>query len=880
MRRPNLLFKTSGKKDITIAVAFPFFWTNSAQVLFHSIRNSAEKYGVNLLIFEGLNSNRQPFTKSDGKNSGDTGNIVYDLISKDCVDGLIICSSAIKNFADRKTLFDLCRSFNPKPMVSIGSYVKGIANIVTDNTDSIRNIINHLISIHRRGKIAFLRGPLDNIDSNERFNAYISILKENGINPDPKWTSASGTWDREMAASATRDIMSKCGNDIDAVICINDDQAAGAVDALNEMEIKVPEQVSVIGFNNDVITNASFPGISSIDINYSEQGRIAIKAICDHKSGIPLEDKYTVTATLSIRQSCGCLSEGPDAIEKVFGIRYSHCVNESTFKTMDTAQITDQIRNRVYNAMKFPQSEKTYSWCNMLIESFISEITDNTDQKFLPCFDKLLHLSIKCRYDLFKWLDILNAMEVSLDLFSVSDDCLHKSIIDKARVHLSETAEQLQKSTLILSQERNAIVNSLNYAFNTTNDLDKLLDLLAGDLPGMGIGSCYLSIYEDPRAPLSDSILLLAFSRTGRYTIPDCGIRFKSSQLIPEGFLPLSQQKSLILEPLHFGDKNIGFVLFEFGLEESSFYDLFPVQLSAAIWGSNFKEKVIKAENALKIQLDMLEKSNDELGKRSSELDTMYKKLEINQDMLLMSDKMASIGKLTAGIAHEMNTPLATVRASLEEIDLLLSEYSSSIDDKDITPQDHHNIADDILRSIDLAEKSANHAFDFIKSIKAQTRDNKISEEMIFNISDIIKNVLTFLGHSIRSNNCRINVLGDTGPVEILGSPTKMSQVITNLITNAIDALENRDNKQIIIEYKKDLNNIITLKISDNGCGIPDKYLQNIFVPLFTTKPYGQGTGLGLSIINDIICNDFKGTVDVESEVEKGTTFTIRLKSI
>ena len=876
MKQQNLLFKTPGSRDITIGVVCPFFWENSALNLYHGITDAAERNGINLLLYQGFYCSEGSFTHENYTGIEAIGDIVYDLITNDTIDGLILYTGGLKKYAFKKRIVDMCSRYKPKPMLSIGAAVEGVPNILIDNINPIKSIMDHLVLKHNRRKIAFIRGPLDNADSNERFETYLSMLNKYSIIPDPEWIRYSGVFDRISAIDAARKLIEATHGDIDAILFINDKHASGVIEELDKKGILVPEQVSVIGFNNDAIADVSYPGITSIDRNLYGRGARAVKIISDQLNGIPIKDSYIVEAQTIMRQSCGCLSVGTNAIESVFKIRSDH-KNISKVNKLDKTALSAEIFNDAITALQAPKNDRLFTLCKSITDSFIAEVTGTDNNGFLLKFNDIIHQSIQLRFNLQRWFDVLNVLDLSIEnLASPSDLERHRIIISKARVYLSEAIEQILKADLIRIEERNTIINSLNHAFNTTNELSSILDLLARDLPKIGITSCYLSVYEDPLKPTEYSNLLLAFSRSGKMTIPEGGVRFLSSQLIPESFIPLSQQKSLVLEPLYYGEHQIGFVLFEIGTDDGSFYELFPAQLSAALWGSNLKNKVFNAESALKTKSDALAQSNEALHDRAAELETAYERLKSNQDKLHFSDKMASLGKLTAGIAHEMNTPLATVRASIGELEGLLHEYRTSIHDPDITMADHDQIADDILKALDLAEKSADHAATFITSIKAQSRDTKGTENQSFNIYQIVENVLIFLSHTIRHSNCKTQIICDHKELELSGSPTKMTQVITNLITNAIDASENSENKLITIDITSE-NNLITIKVIDNGCGIPESDMPRIFEPLFTTKSFEKGTGLGLPIVKDIIQDDFKGTITVESTPGKGTSFIVKI---
>jgi signal transduction histidine kinase len=234
---------------------------------------------------------------------------------------------------------------------------------------------------------------------------------------------------------------------------------------------------------------------------------------------------------------------------------------------------------------------------------------------------------------------------------------------------------------------------------------------------------------------------------------------------------------------------------------------------------------------------------------------------------------MASLGRLTAGIAHEMNTPLAVVRTSLKELEELVDEYNKSIENPQVLPEDHRSIAQDMQKNLKLAEHAAERSAGFIKGIKAQTTNMNTSNSQVFNVADVILDALSVLDFALKKGNCKLTTNYDNS-VKLYGDPKRFVQVITNLVINSIDACKpNGGNISIALENNGD--SFARLTVQDTGCGISEEILSKIFDPMFTTKPFGEGTGLGLSIVHDLVY-EFKGSINVESK--KGlTSFIISL---
>ena len=224
------------------------------------------------------------------------------------------------------------------------------------------------------------------------------------------------------------------------------------------------------------------------------------------------------------------------------------------------------------------------------------------------------------------------------------------------------------------------------------------------------------------------------------------------------------------------------------------------------------------------------------------------------------AQKLSSIGRLAAGVAHEVNNPLAIIneKAGLM-IDLI--ELSKDFDRK----LKFIEITNAILNSVDRCRKITHRLLGFSKRI-----DVKIEP---ININQIINEVLDFLEKDILYRKIDINYTLSDDIVSIESDHGQIQQVLLNLLTNAFAAVE--DFGEVEIESKNINDSGVRVKISDNGCGIPQDVIKNIFDPFFSTKKE-KGTGLGLSISYGII-KKLGGNISVESSLGEGTTFIFDL---
>lgn len=272
------------------------------------------------------------------------------------------------------------------------------------------------------------------------------------------------------------------------------------------------------------------------------------------------------------------------------------------------------------------------------------------------------------------------------------------------------------------------------------------------------------------------------------------------------------------------------------------------------------------------ISLDVTarELAEQALARRQQELEAAHRALQENQSQLLIAEKMAALGRLTAGIAHEMNTPLAAIRAALAELDALVAEYADSVGDAGVTADDHRQIVAEMRQCADLATRSAQRAAAFVRSIKHHTRQQDNKERMRFAIVPALEESILLLDHQFKRQRCAVRLDAPDPSLKAVGTPGGLGQIVTNLLTNALDA-----GAHAIVVRAAGSEAGIELVVRDDGGGIAPSDLPRIFEPMFTTKPFGQGTGLGLAIVHDIVVERFGGTITVASTPGAGTCVTL-----
>lgn len=256
------------------------------------------------------------------------------------------------------------------------------------------------------------------------------------------------------------------------------------------------------------------------------------------------------------------------------------------------------------------------------------------------------------------------------------------------------------------------------------------------------------------------------------------------------------------------------------------------------------------------------------------------KTIKDNQDMLVEKERLASLGQMIGGIAHNLKTPIMSIAGATEGISDLVKEYDSSIEDSDVTPQDHHEIAKDMTEWLEKIRTHLSYMSDVITAIKGQAVAFSEQTASGFTVKELINYVDILMKHELKNALINLNTQADIDiSTTVKGNINSLVQVINNIISNSIQAYQSqgKSNENINFRIYKENNNII-FKIEDFAGGLPEKVEEKLFKEMITTKGK-NGTGLGLFMSYSNIKAHFSGNLRYETEKGKGTSFFVEIPS-
>jgi PAS domain S-box-containing protein len=576
-------------------------------------------------------------------------NILYDLIDANLLDGLIIWTAALTSYAGSEGAKRIFEHHRPLPMVAIEpGGPENVPYLEIDSYQSMREAVIHLIREHGHRQIAFIRGPdATHTGARERYQGYLDALIEYGIPFDPDLVSppTDGSWTQEVGEEAIALLLDQRHVHFDAVIGVCDNIAIGAMRALEARSIHIPGQVAVVGFDDETGSRNTIPPLTTMSLRGYEQGRQATQTLLTLLDGgqIPLQAK--VQPQLIIRQSCGCIN--PAVVQAAAGLVSIPDQSLEAFDADQREKMLSEMRQAAGTALE----ERNPGWAGQLLDVFLADCKAEKSGAFLLALDEVLRQVRAVGGQVEAWANVISALRRGM-LPYLENSQLRLQAEDlwlQAQVTVGETAQQTQRYQAAQIEHQTQILNEIRAALITTFDMNDLMDTLARELPRLGIPSCYLSLYENPKKPLELSRLTLAYdTQRGRLDQGTRNLVFPSPRLVPEGMLPQDRRYSMVTEALYFREEQLGFILFEAGPRDGPIYVMLREEISSALQGARLVQRVQEHSAELTRQQYVLDAFMENIPDRVYFKDTQSRLTRANKafaDKMGVKDAAELLGK-------------------------------------------------------------------------------------------------------------------------------------------------------------------------------------------------------------------------------------------
>ena len=542
------------------------------------VNHVAEKMGYNVIGFCGgvLNSS-DPLTLAREK--------VFELVDLDLISGVISPFSAHTRLLDTASANAFIAQFSHLPTVNIGSHIDGLSNIITDYETGFNELFDHLYHAHGCRRIVLLRGPKNHASSETRMEIYKNLLAKYEL-PLDESLIIYGNLNAATSEEINNEFLDKHANDFDAVIAMNDNQAVGFIDLLNSRDIKVPEDVAVIGSMDTLEAAFATPALTSIHEPLFALGRAAAIELIDQLEGKPAVTDIHIPTTLVIRKSCGC---EPSLYHQT----------ESTAEQFITQPI-DQHNDPIFNETKtfLDRLVKRYKGgiIKMQVTAVLLEyqqaVYSNKFHSFVHKLQVKLEENLKTE-DISLWLALTAKLKLStLRYLTLTPNREPLLSFLKCLVELKNDIEQVAikyqrfESEYYLNYFR-MVVNNLNSTFDFAGIKKYTVDILQ-------LSELYISVFDNLNSEQITATNVLSVRHNK--TLEMDKQHFSANRLLPDGIKPYQTRFTLMVFPLSFRKTPFGFMVINLSNRKGSAFESLRAIISSALKNETLIQDLTNAE--------------------------------------------------------------------------------------------------------------------------------------------------------------------------------------------------------------------------------------------------------------------------------------------
>ncbi|MBN2534332.1 MAG: substrate-binding domain-containing protein [Spirochaetales bacterium] len=399
-------------------------------------------------------------------------------------------------------------------------------------------------------------------------------------------------------------------------------------------------------------------------------------------------------------------------------------------------------------------------------------------------------------------------------------------------------------------------------------NIEELIRLFETELSRININFCLFALYEGESLKKHENAqlrVIFAYEKNKGMIKSIGGLRYPAMNLLPDNLFPMNNNHSvpysLIVEPVFFGNKPLGIIFIDQNKRKEIVYNIMlRMFINTALKAAFFVQEV-------QSKAYLVEEANNKLQKTLSEL-------KMTQEQAIESEKMAALGNLVAGMAHEINTPIGISVTASSHLDKITEELSKQFSENNLKKSELKRYIEKAREASRMILSNMQRSHELISSFKQVAVDQSVEEKRIFNVKEYINEILISIQPQLKKTRHIIEVQCPPA-ITISGYPGTLYQILSNLIMNSIKHAFPGDRAGRITINAGYCGNNLKLVFKDNGCGILKEHQQHIFEPFFTTKRTQGGTGLGLHLVYNLVKYKLKGNINFTSNPGKGTAFYI-----
>ena len=640
------------------------------------ITNAAEANNVNLVYFIG--GKLISFTAL-GEDKPSFG--LYDLAKPDQFDGLLLTTDVAYG-TSAHDLVTFQKNYGTLPIVTQSIDLPGASMFVPDNTDGMRAAVRHLIEEHGYKRIAFICGFDGQIDAEQRFQAYKDELKAHDLRFDESLV-VQGDYTPESGRGAIRTLLDERQLRFQAVVAANDRMALGALDALQERGVRVPDDVAVPGFDDLREAQSTGVPLTTVRQSFYTAGKHALETLLKRLNGETVP-AVTITPTqLLVRWSCGCLPEN---------VRQAAVAPRDVAKTAKLENKREAALRALLNSAGITEQDPALLQFRDVFgrawDGFLLALNDRTtSDEFLKTINSMIELMQKQGLVPSIWHNVISMMRKYALGGITSHTAMLKAenIFQQMRLLAGELSQRAQAYRRLVLEQQENILQGFSTAMAPAMSLNDIGAAISAHFPAMGIERWYVMFFSAVTAPQSisapppESYSLLFQYEGARFEIPTKRASIGTGQLVPRGKTPQDHRYTAVIMPLSLAKNRFGFMWVEMGPQDWEIYVRIRNLVSSALLRTMLVQQKEQAQQEVERLLEEARESAAELAvakdwaeKTASENAKLYSSEQMRREAAEALSKssrllstLATVGEVPQQIVAQLSQVLKNERCAL-----------------------------------------------------------------------------------------------------------------------------------------------------------------------------------------------------------------------
>jgi signal transduction histidine kinase/DNA-binding LacI/PurR family transcriptional regulator len=557
------------------------------------VLDSAKAHDMNVVYFVGGKPVALAAPEREGRSYG-----LYDLIKPGKFDGILLAAD-IGHGPSSDDIKNFCRVFSPTPIVSFAIPAEGVSSFIADNDGGMRAVIRHLIEVHGHKRIAFIRGPLGQLEAELRFEAYRRELEMHKIPFDDRIV-VTGNYSPESGRAAMRTLLDERGLRIQAVAASNDRMAFGAVEVLQQRGIPVPDSVTVTGFDDVSESQSTGVPLTTVHQSFALAGKLAFEALVKRINGERVDDINVMPVKLVVRWSCGCQPEN---------IKRAVVLPREVAHTGRLENKRDAAIHALIGAAGIlendPSLEQYRDIFGRTWDIFLTTLRESKkSEDFLKMVQSTVEVLQRQGHDSTTWHNVISTFRTyALGGISSNTTMLHaENLFQQARMLVGELSQRMQAFHRLQFEQQEEVLGSFGFSMAPAITLEDIGEAISKHFPQLGLKRWYVMYYSDADTPDSisspppESYRLLLQYDQNRFQVPEEKSAIATGRLVPRGKTPEDRRYTAIVMPLSLGGNRFGFMWTEVGPTDWDVYVRLKNLLSSALLRTMLVQQREKAQ--------------------------------------------------------------------------------------------------------------------------------------------------------------------------------------------------------------------------------------------------------------------------------------------